>query len=206
MKRCYKSCHDLPKYNFDEIIDNKNLNWLLKDYDGDEIKTDVDLGLLWKDIFNEYIILKNDEEAKEYYRVNAELEELKEKLEKLKVLTYLYGLNENSKIELDIIKHLSAIGYPVDRNKPKKDELDKLIRNKKSLLTNINRIKLQHQDILKSEEKKVKTNREQEVADVEFILSKNFIDRKKTTVAKWLAYLSQCSSKIKAQKNARRKS
>lgn len=206
MKPYYKSCDELLKYNFDQIVDTKNFNWLIKGYDGEDLEQDHDLEEAWKVVFDEYIQLKNDENIKEYYRVHAELEGLNEKLEKLKVLIWLYSISYEADTELDIVKHLSSLGYAVNRNKPKKDELDRLTRNKKALLTNINRLKLKNKDLLKTEEKKVKVNREKEVAQIELVLEKNLIDRKKISVSKWLVYKEQALQKIENQRNVRRKS
>lgn len=199
----FANSKELPLYNFFEIIENNDVGFLLKkpkELTKDEI---LQLKAVWVNIFDEYITLRNNEQSKEHYRVRADVLTLEAKLQNLKTLTYLFSVVSDNDTMMELIKALSSLGFPIDQRKPRQKEYERLIRHQKAIQTNINRKKSDRKDIFNKEKKQVKRNYEQDVADVEMMLNKNFIDTKKVTVSRWVSYLNQVDKKIKDGRKSR---
>jgi hypothetical protein len=198
----YKTCDDLPIYNFYKIMEESNYMHLIVGYDGyQDIKIEhEDIESVWQDIHEEYVKMSGDNSTKLYYELINEVLYLETRYKV--VMDLLSSLAENSMSDQMIsayIKELRQWKYKIDDSKPFEDEMDKMVRQLKA---SENKIRLK-----KDELEKLKENNNdgesmsliKQTVKLEQALERNNIDTKKTSVTKWIALLEEIKE-INAQR------
>ena len=201
--KIYKSCKTLSIFRFYEILDTKDYKYLIDDYENTEITDDLqnDLDNIWSEIFKEYIVLKDDKQIRTSFKKLAYISKLETKLSIC--ISLLNGLVEQTTKEAQkkYIKELSAWGYPINQNKPIQDEINRIIRNFKTLKSSIKIKKNEYNKEYKKELTQEKIDIDEQVVNVEQALN-NSIDSNSTTVSKWIYYVKRASSIARKQKAA----
>ena len=201
--KIYKSCKTLSIFRFYEILDTKDYKYLIDDYENTEITDDLqnDLDNIWSEIFKEYIVLKDDKQIRTSFKKLAYISKLETKLSIC--ISLLNALVEQTTKEAQkkYIKELSAWGYPINQNKPIQDEINRIIRNFKTLKSSIKIKKNEYNKEYKKELTQEKIDIDEQVVNVEQALN-NSIDSNSTTVSKWIYYVKRASSIARKQKAA----
>lgn len=78
-RKTYKSCSELPLYNFIKIVVHDDLNWLYSEPKS-ILRHSVDLRLLWSDIFAEYTTISNNTQSKHVFALTKEITVINNKL------------------------------------------------------------------------------------------------------------------------------
>ena len=200
-KPTYKSCKTLPMYNFYEILGSEDYRWLLKDFNED-IDTNIQdtekvrLETIFKDIFNEYIELKNDIKIINNLKQRAIIANLENRMFWGATLLKLYIQNPTE----GTAKALKDWKFKVDFKGSLEKEIQSLSNQLKSLKTRLNiEISKYENTLEKNKSKKdVKFNIDEQTINIAKVLDLNFpIIAKTTTVAQWVAYCKNAENIIK---------
>lgn len=189
--RLYKSCSDLPIRRFDIIYKTQDLKYLCLDYDGyEEIKVPIEAEQRWKDIFDEWVELCDDNTISYYYQLILEVTYLETRYYVVKeMLWQIYKRFPNAMSEetLDMyIKELAKWKYIYNKENDTLDEISRLLDQH-----NASKNKL---GIKKDELERMRNENDYEDAHtleaqaviLEQITGKNNIDIDTTSVLKWL--------------------
>lgn len=190
--KIFKTCRTLSMFLFYEILDTGDYKYLIEDYENLEINEELKskLDIIWSNLFKEYITLKDDKEVRLSFKQLAIIDKLEKKLVICKSLIEGLIYQSTTKGQIKYIKELSAWGYPIDCNKPLKDEIDRIIRNLKTLRSSIGIKRAQFEKTHKKELTQEKINLDKEVVNVEQTLGGGkSIDPEKTMVSKWIEYV-----------------
>jgi len=183
----YKSCKTLPLYNFYELLNTKNYNWLIKGYSEDsEDPTDVDnefLANLFNEIVENYQESLNGKKDVKQWMIVAQVNEMEVELKIVATLLDLHLKEYNKDIEQEII----SWGY--DPEDPKK-----VLKDLEGLKFRISIFKGKNKDLFSTEEDKETKEKVydlyKDIASVEYSLGTSIvIDPYKTVVDKWVNYI-----------------
>lgn len=205
--KTYKSCKTLLMYNFYEILDSEDYRWLVTDYnENSELvltdKEQTELSDLWKEIFNEYIILKGDQSIINNLRKRAIIAKLQNRLFWGATLLNLIIRNPKSKNLEKIIDELSTYKFKIIKSKPLEKEIERITKQLKSLRTTLNIEISKYESKLETNSKKEKSNIDSQIINVGKILDLKYkISSKETTVSEWLSY---CENAKKVIENGRK--
>ena len=192
--KTYKSCKTLWMHNFYEIIDSDDYRWLVKGFDEDSDlelteKQEVELKELWQTLFNEYVELKGDQAIIKSLRKRALIAELQKRLYWGSTFLQLIIKNPRSSNLDDFIIELKKYKFKFDKSKPINTEVEKLIKQLKSLKTKFNLETSKYEKSLEKSESKEKVDITEQTVSIAKILDLKYpIDSKSTTVSKWIAY------------------
>ena len=192
--RYHQTCSTISIYAFDKISETKDLRFMVVGWDEfKEIKIDEEIAQkYWEDIFNEYIVLSDDNKITMYYEALQELSNLKTRKHVVTIiLDRILTIKDNAIIE-KYIEILGTLKFKVNKTKPLKDEVERLTIQLKGA---DNKIRLTEDKLknLQSDEKPIPLMKQ--VIRMEQALGKNLIDPKITTVEKWLFMYEEAKSK-----------
>jgi len=194
MIRFHTSCSTISIYSFDKISETNDYRHLVVGWDEfEEIEIDQEeANDIWHEIYNEYIVLSDDNKISMYYITLSELSYLKmRKYTVSKLLGRLMNI-EDKKVIDDYISELKEWKFRINKNKPLKDEM---IRMYTQLRATENKISLKEEEL-----KNYKTEGEvvsliEQVVKLENATGRNIIDPKITSVAKWLMIIKNVPKK-----------
>lgn len=209
--KIYKTCRTLIMWRFYEVLETGSYVYLIKDYESyiDEDKKgnlkqvnvtkeiQEQLNEAWENIFNQYVELKDEREIRIIFKKRAYISKLETKLSICSNLLKCLSVQTDEKMRLKSIKELSAWGYPINRNKPLDEEIERVTRNLKSLQSGINIKKSEFERDYKNELRNEKVSISKQIANIEAVLDKDFIDDRKISVERWIAYVNQAERKAK---------
>lgn len=197
----YKNCSDLPIYNFFKISETNNLGYLVIGYDEEKVINDKKLVGLWDNILEEYYKLTNDSNSLLILEVTRELIYLKKRFEIVSLL--LEQLSKGIKSKEIRFKYFDALNeweYYIKKDKPLGSELNRMYKQLKASFNTISIKQAEYDELNKKSETK-KTSLIEQIVKLEQALSRNEIDDKKTSVAKYIALINE----VKLINQARRK-
>jgi len=183
--RYHKSCSTLSIYAFDKISDTSDMRFMVIGWDEfEDIEVDEKVAQeLWKEIFNEYIVLSDDNKITMYYTALGELSYLKaRKYTVSKLLDRLVHIEDKKMIDA-YISELKKWKFIIKKDKPFKDEI---IRMFIQLKATDNKINLKESELKGYRESGVKVSLTEQVVKLEDATGRNLIDPKHTSVEKWL--------------------
>jgi len=189
MQKHYRNCDEIPIENFHKILNDKNYGWMFVGYDGFE-DVDVPESILnaWEDIYNEFIVISDDQTLTLYYELVNDVLYLSRRYEiVLELLKTLAKGQISESLKQDYILELRQWGFKIDKNKDLSKELDKKIRQLRASENRINLKKFELEN-LTGESKKSMSLVEQTVR-LEQGLDRDLIDTKKTSASKWVFLL-----------------
>jgi len=183
MIRYHTSCATISIYSFDKISETNDLKHMVIGWDEyEEIDIDQEKAdELWKEIFNEYIVLSNDNKISMYYETVQELSNLKTRKHIVSII--LDRILENEKVLDDYIAILRTLGFYVNKANPLIDEVKKL-RNQ--LRAADNKIRLTEDKLKTLKDSGESMPLMKQVIKLEQALGKNMIDPRTTSVERWL--------------------
>ena len=185
----YKTCKTLPLYNFYEILNTKDLLWLVKGYDDDFSKEEVDaidgdfLFSLWNDIHTEYGgLFKSGPDTKKYLKI-AQITEMECEVSCIRDLMDFLKIRESTEIRAE----LDSWGYDGD-------DLEKTEQKVKQLEFKISIFRSKNKDLIDPEVKEEVEDKTYDMfADIVAVESafqgSVKIDPFKDTVSRWVNYI-----------------
>lgn len=202
--RYYKSCSDLPIYNFDKILGTQDLRYLIIGWDEEkDVKLDEGFDALrrWLSIHSEYSSLINDNTSFVFFQLKDEIMRMQTRIYFVEALALQVATRDMPEdVSVRYMEEISKWGVPINPKGDYKVELRKAAKTMRGAKMKL-RLK---RDALKKIEKdnEGSSNLIKQVVKLEQGLSRNNIDPKKTSVEKWV-YLTQ---ELKEMAQARRKS
>ncbi len=195
----YKSCSDLPIYNFHKVMETSNYAYLVKGWDEHtDVVLDKDkMAGIWVDIYKEYCVLTNNNKALQYYRKKGRLFYLE--MKKLVVGRLLLQLSVNDldedsqKVIIDEIREWKFDYAPNIKDTTAIENVLRLLR------VQDNEIGLLKSSLKELEEKGDDIPLIKQVVKVEQLLGRTEIDPRKTSVEKWV-YMMDEIKEITAQR------
>jgi hypothetical protein len=190
--RYYRNCDELSVYNFHKILETNNYSYLIVGFDDyKELKFDEkEADELWGNIYEEYCRLTKNNKSLLYFAIFQELLYLKTRYQVARILLMqLSNENNKEKFVLDCIEKLREWKYKIDKEKPLKDELARMIHQ---LKVSENKIQIKQSELedLKVDEGEKLSLIEQNVK-LELALGKNKINTKKTSVSEHVALFNE---------------
>lgn len=199
--RLFTSCNEISIYNFNKILDTDNLAYMVFGWDEyEEIEFDKEDSLkLWKEIYNEYTLLTDDNKTIMYYQLILFISRLETKRYVVSKLIEMMLPNDMEEETLKLyIATLREWNYKINPKEPLQEELLKILRDLRAME---NRIRLKKNELDSYKEEGSKMTLVQQVVKLERALEKNNIDPRKTSVEKWVMMLREVSEINKARKN-----
>ena len=196
----YKTCKTLPLYNFYEILNTKDLLWLVKGYDDEFSKEDLEdvdsafLFTLWENIHTEYGgLFKGGSDDKKYTKI-AQISEMEVEVSVIKDLIWFLSIRESENIRAE----LDSWGYFGD-------DIEKTEKKLKQLEFKISIFRSKNKDLIDPEKKEEVEEKNYDLfADIVAVESafegSQKIDPFKDTVSKWVNIILLAK---KRQKNER---
>lgn len=196
----YKDCSDLSIYNFDKIYKTNDFRYLVLGYDGyKDVEIPINAGERWKNIFDEWVKLCNNNTMMYYYQLILEVAYLETRYKVSKTMLYqIYSRDMNEKT-LDLyIEELKHWRYFYNKENDKKSEVKRLFDQRRASKNKLGLKKSELKEMQMEENQEEQTLVGQAVI-LEQITGKNNIDVKTTSVAKWLE-IGRLASKINEHK------
>lgn len=190
--RYYRNCDELSVYNFHKVLETNNYSYLIVGFDDyKEVKFDEkEADELWGNIYEEYCRLTKNNKSLLYFAIFQELLYLKTRYQVARILLMqLSNGNNKEEFVLDCIERLKEWKYKIDKEKPLKDELARMIHQLKVSENKIH-IKQSELEDLKVDEGEKLSLIEQNVK-LELALGKNKINTKKTSVSEHVALFNE---------------
>lgn len=187
----YRDCSELSIYLFHRIVRTGELSLLLVDPKaerGPEL-TDDKLREVWRDIYDEYCKLAEDNKSLMYFMLCDELLYLETRYNVASTLLKQIEIRYDEPEAVDaFITELAQWDFRINRSKPLEEEMDRMYR---SLRASTNKIRLKRDELktYKSNEEPMTLN--EQVLKVELALGKNSIDPKTTMVDTWIFMLKE---------------
>lgn len=190
--RYYRNCDELSVYNFYKVLETNNYSYLIvgfDDYDPIEIN-EKEADELWGSIYEEYCKLTKNNKSLLYFVIFQELLYLKTRYQVARILLMQLSNDNNSEeFVLDCIERLREWKYKINKEKPLKDELKRMIHQLKVSENKIQIKKSELEDLNVDEGEKLSLI-EQNVK-LELALGKNEINTKTTSVSKYIALFNE---------------
>lgn len=197
--RVYRSCDELPMYNFDKVK-TEGFKWLVYGYDGwGEVETPEDIESIWGDILNEYAQLTENNTSLYYFELLADISDLQTRLTIVSAL--LYGLESRwhtmaPDVKKDYIQELKDWRFYFNPASPK-DEFDRMHGQIRAVET---KIKIKEKELKDFETAQGKGNEDLNKIKVKIQrIIKMRVDLKITSVKEWLAIVEDAISISKAK-------
>lgn len=183
--RLYKSCDDLPLYNF-EKAKKGDLKYLVWGYDGfGKVKKPKNISKIWEGLLEEYSSLVKNNQLFQYYELITDISYQTVRITIVSELLHQISTRANIKKELqkEYYKELRGWGFLFNESKPLESEIQRLYRQIKAAKMKLSQmIKEKRRQESKKKDKtpflKIKTRVENHL--------KRHIDIRKTTVSEWV--------------------
>lgn len=190
--RYYRNCDELSVYNFHKVLETNNYSYLIvgfDDYNLIEIN-EKEADELWSSIYEEYCKLTKNNKSLLYFAVFQELIYLKTRYQVARILLMQLSNGKNSEdFVLECIERLKEWKYKINKEKPLKDELSRMINQLKASENKIQMKQSELEDLNVDESEKLSLI-EQNVK-LELALGKNEINTKTTSVSKYIALFNE---------------
>ena len=190
----YKSCSVLPIYNFYKIVDENNLNFLVKGYeDGDnDVEDKGESEFIIQEILEEYSELTSSKEILVGLNSQILITEYEFERDFLKQALDVYNETE----DLEVLSILSEFGFDIDEAKDFDAFLNIVISRIKGLNNKIRINKVKYANRFKQEIEEIKRNLDKEALMLEMSLELGReIDTLKTSVSKWVNMINVSKEK-----------
>lgn len=198
----YRSCSELPYYNFYRILETRNHAYLIKGWDEEsDIKFNPEKAKkYWKQIYQKYCDLRDDNKLLMYYEVCSELLYCQTRIEvAVTLIDHLIKIvdKETLKAYADEIR---AWEFSININKPIESEVKSLTKQLKRAKNRINILIDQKKD-LEPEETEQASLMEQTIA-LEDASNKQFIDPKVYSTERWVVLVKRTTEKNNLKRSA----
>ncbi|MDY8137560.1 hypothetical protein [Aquimarina sp. 2201CG5-10] len=205
--RYYRSCNEIPVWNFNEMVKCQDYNWLIYDYDGYS-KYDGQIDVpecekIWENLRNEFFKLSNNQASMQIIWLEAEIDYLKRRFEIVfALLGPLISNSVSAKNKPKFIDHLRRWRYYIDSSQPLKTELEKLTKQHQSSKIAITRKENELKSLIDDAASK-DINVFRQKIKLQRVLTMQ-IDLRKTPVTEWVEMFNEAAEIIKESKRGER--
>lgn len=192
--KIYKTCDSIWMHNFYKALDTNDYRWLVVDYDEySDFKLtenqEVELGEIWKELFNEYLELKKDQTTINNLRKRGLIANLQNRLFFAATLLKLIIKNPNTKNLDEIISELQKWKVRFDKKKPVLSEIERITKQLKQLKTRINLETSRYEKIMEKYKNKENVTIDTQIVNIGKILDLKYpIDKKTTVMSQWVSH------------------
>lgn len=188
--RLYRSCEDLPIYNFHRFMQTSEHGYLVVGWEYGEVKLDQEeVDRVWGGIYNEYCTLTSNNKAITYYRSVQRLMYLRTRKEiGARILIQISIRNMKPKIFIGYVDALRDWDFKYEGEKRDQNKIKDLGRQIRAC---DNEIGLLQDKLSRMVESGEGMPFEKELVKVEQALGRNAIDPRKTSVKKWVFLLDE---------------
>lgn len=203
--KTYKSCKTIYMENFYNILDGGDLRWLIMGFDENSEmlinqKQESELNDLWKEIFNEYILLKGDKKIIDNLRKKAQIADLQNRLYWGSTLLKLIYENPMGKNLQELVDRLAFYKFKIHIHRPLGKEIEKITKQLKSLRTRINMEVNRFKKKMEKYEKQEKVGLRSQTVKIARILDMKYpIDPKTTVMEEWVYLCKDAEKEVKRQ-------
>lgn len=190
-KNYFSSVENLPVSIFYKIKNEKDVRYLIKDYDGEEVDGDIlpKLKEVWAEINQDYTDALSNGKGVSDLRTIAQISEMEMEIMVVGSLISFYNKTPTEGVKEAILEW----GYPTN--------VDKALDQLKKLKFKLDFLKSKNKELLEPEEgEQIEYDLYKDVVMLEQALGKNEIDPSRTVVAKWIKYLVVAQEKNKKVK------
>lgn len=184
----YKSCKELPIYNFYKIVDDEDLRYLVKNYSEDDnnIKVDKRAKSIFQKILEEYSELTSNKEIITNIKMRMFILELEFDKDNMQNILQLFKDTN----DFSVLSLLSSFGFNIKESDDIDASLKRVISKIKGLKNKIRINKIKYEKRFEKSKEKIKTNLDKEALILEMNLQLGReIDIRKTTVFKWITMI-----------------
>jgi len=195
--RYSRNCEEISIHNFQKISDSGDYRYIVPTWDEfEEIEVDeIKAENLWKDIYDEYCQLSDDNKIIMFYDTYNDLNKMQTKKALIQQLLLLFvGINDKEVFDKYNLV-FTELGYPLLWEKGIEAEF-KRITNAMRRFDNMINIKQSQLDSLKPEGGPGTPFLEQ-VVQIENMRKMGAIDLRKTSAKKWIYILKNISKNVK---------
>lgn len=189
----YKSCSDLPLYNFIQVLVNDDKEMLYNRPNKAWYKQ-ADLDAIWDKIFLEYIEESGDSRSKTVLELMKDISVVSNKLNIIQNCINLLASITDVKDYQPTIETLRKYGFRYEfSNETLVNDLNKVVKSARQLIIKREELNNELSAINKTEESKA-TEKDFYVHLAN--ISEHFINPKETTVMQYIGYLTKFNQKI----------
>lgn len=194
--KIYNTCDELPIYFFYKILDEKELGFLYKNYNGKELTAKE--RAIAQDAFNNIIY--------EYSELTFSRKILNKFNAEVKITCMDFRYNASKKVlllynvdgDFNVLEILNKLGFSISKDGDIESQINRVIKQLKGLQ---NKIKIEKANYLKINKVKdeIKSNLEDQATALEMSLKVGYqLNTRVITVAKWIS-LNNAQNKIAKQ-------
>lgn len=199
----YTNCDELPKWNFDKIVETKDFRFLIAGSEfGKKTQAPENAAEIWEQIREEYAEKTGNDKLLIYFGMLSDMSDMENRAYFGQTLLHQLatrGDTMTATARKGYIEELRAFRFYLNEGKPFAEEVERLIRQLKSVKTKLEAKAKEVQDF---EEKYLKG---EEVGTIELkvriqrILGVNNIDLKAISVTEWLQWIKEAIENGKKQ-------
>lgn len=205
MEYLYKSCSDIPVFNFDVIYKTNDFKYLVVGYDGyADIKVPKGANERWEEIKNEWIEMLDDNSIAHYYMLISECVYLQTRYQVVEMLLKQIFEQDGEMTDETLETYIQALAqwrYKWNRKNEKLSEIKRLIQQ---LQASRNKIELKNDELEKLQKENENngdaSSLEKQAVILEQITGKNNIDTRTTSVKKWIE-ITKVAQEINEQRS-----
>lgn len=201
--RFYRDCSEISIYNFNKVVETDDYSWLVVDYDGYKpVEFDEEQAAdFWRDIYNEYTKLSDNNETALFYELLLEIHRLKIRRYFVTILIQELRIGGTQKVVDGFIDSLKKWRVFINPDRPLNTELDKAERQLRAAQ---NKIELKENELEQLKERQEDAiSLEEQIVRLEQGLGRNNIDPKTTSVKKWLVMIKEYKALLDRQRKMR---
>lgn len=192
----YNNCDELPIYYFYKILDEKNVGYLYKDYNGKELSVEekVNLEHIFNSILYEYSELTFNRKILNKFNSELKILDLEFKYDTCQKILELYSVDE----DFEILEMLNRFNYNVSQKRNIENQVNMVIKSLKGLK---NKIKIEKANYIKKNKVNddIKINLDDQATSLEMNLKIGYrLDTKIISVSKWIS-LTNAQEKLLKQ-------
>ncbi len=188
--KLYKSCKDLPIRRFDEVYKTKDFRYLCLDYDGyNDVEAPIEAEDRWKEIFDEWVSLCDDNTITYYYQLILEVTYLETRFHVSKeMLWQIHTRYPQSMSEDTLDKYIAVLKlykYKYNKNNDSLDEVNRLMKQREASKNKLSIKRSELQEMQKKNEGEAPKTLEAQAIILEHITGIK-TDLDKDSVLKWI--------------------
>jgi len=191
----YKSCDELPMFNWEKLKQTGDLNWLCVEFDGyNHIKADEKAKGVYEDILDEYSKLSKNNQAIQYYDLLIDISDAQSRIGFATI--FIMRLNENPTMpeatKKGMIEELRQRRFYINESRPLHSELKRIDRQLGQAQMKLNAL------IKEKEQKEKATGKATPILKVKQRVEniiKRSLDFKKISVSEWIYILEDLPKK-----------
>lgn len=191
-KKLYASCDELPKWNFDKILQTNDLKYLIVGYEYGDIEVPENAQKVWEAILEEYNEKIANNKILQFYEMIIDVDELENRAYYGPILLnqIIYrGGEMPKKMREEYIQLLSQYGFKINKEKSLKEEVERL--SKQFKVVNM-KIETKSKEINDFKEKNFSNNTTTAEIKIKiYKICKVDLDLKRTTVSEWLLWIEE---------------